>query len=174
MATVELMLMLYPAQGVALPVYDALLDLQKKKKLKVINAALLECDEHGETSFVESHDIQPGKGALIGAIAGGLVGLLGGPEGVLVGIIAGAITGAIVAGMYDNGFQDTFLHDLSRALTHDKSAVLVLAEDDWVEEVIAELNRMPGKLIRHALKTQLTEQVKSALSQAKPPPEDVR
>lgn len=174
MATLELMLKLYPAQGVALPVYDALLELQKKKMLQFINAALLECDEHGETSFVESHDIRPGKGALIGTVAGGLVGLLGGPAGVLVGLIAGAITGAIVAGMYDNGFQDKFLLDLSRALTTDKSAVLVLAEEKWAEEVIAELNRMPGKLFRHALKTQLIEEVKSALNEGDAPLQAVR
>ncbi len=165
METVELILKLYPAQGLALTVYDELMKVQKVKKLHFRNAALLECDEHGETSFVEAWDLDPTRGAVFGAAAGGLVGLLGGTVGVIIGVVAGAITGAIVAGMFDRGFQNEFLKQINLSLVKDTSAVLVLVEEKWAEEVVSEMNRMPGKLFRHALKSQLAAQIKQALDE---------
>ncbi len=163
METIELILMLYPAQGLALIVYETLIKLQKEKKIHLRSIALLECDEHGEPSYVEAWDVNPPKGAVIGALIGGLVGLLAGVSGVIIGLIAGAITGAIVAGMIDRGFQNAFLKQTCQALSADTSAVMVLVEEKWADLAVAELNRMPGKLFRHALRDQLVEQVKQAL-----------
>ena len=159
MDSVELILVVFELESQAKQVLDHLKTREKKGALQLFNAAVLSRDAQGITMVSEDRDLKAGRGALFGAIVGGLIGLLGGPAGVVVGAAAGATTGGLAAGKTDLGFSDTFLDDLSRALHPGRSALLLLVEHPWVEQVLQALEGQQRKIYRHALRSELIERL---------------
>ena len=160
MEAVELLVKVYPAQGSAKAALHALEKRAGEKTLRLFSLAALEKDAAGIAQIHESQDVQPGYGALWGAIVGGLIGLLEGPVGVVIGAAAGAATGGLAARKLDIGFSHEFLEQLKTALQPDSSLLLVLVEQSWAEKTVQELEKSPGKLLRHVVKAGLVEQLK--------------
>ncbi len=141
---------------------QVLLNLQKLQDQDVIllvNAALMTKDAAGKVSISETQDVSGGKGALFGALAGGLVGLLGGPLGVIIGAAAGAATGGVAANKIDMGFPDDLLAELKDTLKPDSSAILALIQHQWVDQLVAELEKAGATLFRQTLKDELAAQL---------------
>lgn len=159
MDSLELILAVFDLESQATQVLDSLKSLEKDGSLRLFNAAVLAHSTEGITTVREDHDLKAGHGALFGAIVGGLFGLLGGPAGVVVGAAAGAATGGLTAGKTDLGFSDTFLDELSQALKPGSSALLLMAEQEWAEQVVQALADYKGKLYRHALRADLVERL---------------
>jgi uncharacterized membrane protein len=159
---VELIVMAYPEKGQASQALDDLKALEKGRLVRLVDAAAVEKDQTGKARLIETQDVDAKKGALAGAILGGLLGLLEGPVGVVVGAAAGAATGGMAARKVDMGFSDEFLKQVKGALQPGSSLILALVEETWAERVVEELGKREGKLIRHAVKSeiiiQLTEQ----------------
>jgi uncharacterized membrane protein len=130
----------------------------------LVDAAALYKDHHGISSLQETRDVDAWRGALAGALAGALVGLIGGPPGAIIGAAAGAATGGIAADKLDQGFSDAFLKDLRAALQPGTSAVLVIIDEQWKDALLHALEEHPGKLLRHALRSDLVTQLKEAQS----------
>jgi uncharacterized membrane protein len=146
---------------------EALKDLRRLERqgiFRVLNAAVIERDEAGNTKLRETEDVGAARGALFGAVAGGLVGLLGGPAGAIVGAAAGATTGAVAARQIDMGFSDDYLKELQESLEPGSSAIIALVEHEWVERVIEALAKFEGKLFQKALKAEIAEQLKASES----------
>jgi uncharacterized membrane protein len=135
--------------------------LQKEEIIRLLNAAVMVKDADGQVSIKETEDVSAGKGALAGAIVGGLVGLLGGPVGVVIGAAAGAATGGVAAHKIDMGFPDDTLDELKDTLKPNSSAILALIQHQWVDRVVAELEKTGATLFRQALKDELAAQLTS-------------
>jgi uncharacterized membrane protein len=159
MEPVELIVVLYGEQGQATQALKDLLSLAKRREIRLVDAAVMEKDRAGKTWLKETQDLDAKKGATIGAILGGLLGLLEGPAGVIVGAAAGAAAGGVAARKVDMGFSDEFLNQVKGGLQPDSSLILALVEETWVERVVATLETQGGKLIRHAVKSEIVSQL---------------
>jgi uncharacterized membrane protein len=159
MGPLELMLIVFAQEDQASAVLKDLMQLEKQRRLKIFDAVVLIKDQNGITSLKETHDMSAGRGAVVGAVTGGLLGLLAGPAGLVLGAVTGAATGGVAAGKIDLGFSNRFLDDLKRGLKPGRSALLVLVEQDWSEDLALKLATYPGRLFRHTLKENAVRQL---------------
>jgi uncharacterized membrane protein len=161
MEEVELILAVYPAESWAAETLDLLKASEEDGILRLINAAAIAKDAEGRTAVKEDQDLHAGGGSLFGALVGGLIGLLGGPGGVVIGAAAGAATGGLVAGKIDQGFEDSFLNDLKKALQPGKSALLLLVEERRGNRVVSMLEDRSEKIFRHGIRKEVVERLSS-------------
>jgi uncharacterized membrane protein len=91
-------------------------------------------DADGTARIVQSSQPSRGKGAAVGAGAGALLTLLG-PVGWVAGAAVGAGVGAVVGPKMDMGFPDEFLKRLEKRLQPGNSALLVLVEHDFAQDL---------------------------------------
>jgi uncharacterized membrane protein len=134
-------------------------DLNKRKTVKLVNAAVLIKDQDGETTLKELRDLDTKQGRLFGAITGGLVGLVGGPVGAVVGALAGAGAGGLAAKWIDVGFSDKFLQGLPEHLQPGSSALLVLVEHQWAAKLTDALADLEGVMFQETITDRLMEQL---------------
>ncbi|HEX7976004.1 MAG TPA: DUF1269 domain-containing protein [Anaerolineales bacterium] len=166
--TYELVLLLFDDEHRAVEVLHTLKDVERQGRARLFNAAILEKDPAGKTHVHETQDVSAGKGALFGAIVGGLIGLLGGPGGAIVGAAAGAATGGVAADRLDMGFSDDFMHQLEESLKPGSSAFVALLEPEWAERTLAEMQPLGGRMLRHALKSDLAARLAEVRSETDP------
>ncbi len=159
MASLELILAVYPHPDLAPERLKALRQRVNDKSLQVRDAAAICRDEHGRTTVSDPSDVSAGQGSLFGAIVGGVIGLLGGPGGVVVGAMAGAATGGLVARGTDQGFDQQFLAEAKKALQPGTSALLVLADEPWNEILVRELSQADVRVLRNVLKADLIKRL---------------
>jgi uncharacterized membrane protein len=138
---------------------DFVEELHKRKTVKIHNAAVLVKEEDGTTSLQDTRDIAPRKGRWLGAVTGGLIGLVGGPVGVVVGALAGAGAGQVAAGKLDFGFSDKFLEEFQRHLQPGRSALIVLAEHKWGDDLKSALGTGEGVLLQQTITDELVEEL---------------
>jgi uncharacterized membrane protein len=101
-----------------------------------------------------------GKYALGGGGVGLLAGLLlGGPIG---GLIGGATVAAVVGALRDHGIDDKFIHDTTRILGPNTSALFLMGKAEDPDRVLEELK--PFKAI--VASTSLSEEKELRLKQA--------
>ena len=163
MESVELILKIFPAPEQASRILTEVQNFAQENDFRLINAAGLSRNLKGETWLDETGDIKTGWGAIVGAITGGLLGLLGGPLGAVVGAASGAAAGSVALSRLDFGFADEFLEKINQALAPGTSAILVLVDAKWADMVVMKLNQAPGKIFRHALRSQLVDQIKESM-----------
>jgi uncharacterized membrane protein len=132
---------------------------RKKGTLKVLNAAVLVRDAEGNIAVKDTRDIDPKKGRLLGAVTGGLIGLVGGPVGAVVGALAGAGAGGLAGKKIDFGFSEKFLDGLKQYLKPDTSALIVLVEHGYYEQLSAVIDEEEGVFFRQTLTDKLVEQL---------------
>jgi uncharacterized membrane protein len=147
----ELIVSVYNSQGTASDVLAQLKKMADDKYLEIRNAAVLVKDEDGHVHLKDDEDVGAGAGALFGAITGGLIGLLGGPAGAVVGAVAGAATGGVTASIIDMGYSNDQLKELQASMPANSSALIVLVQHKWIEDLVKELEKSRGKLFRHEL-----------------------
>ena len=90
------------------------------------------------------HIHEPGHGGVwgtIGAVTGGVLGIIGGPAGVLALGAAGAAVGGTAGHYWGRAIPKEDLEELGEALKPDSSAMLLLLEDTYSENVV---NSMAG------------------------------
>lgn len=148
----ELLVLAFAEESTAPKALQALQRLVEEGRVSLRNAAVLVKNKEGRVSAKEMGDIGLTQGALFGAIVGGLIGLVGGPVGAVVGAVAGATTGGVAAHAIDFGFPDDYLTNLQASLQAGSSALIVLAEKNWIDKIIEGLTRFNGHIIRHVLK----------------------
>ena len=166
MEKVELILKVFPYLEQAQGLLNLIRDQKADRNLRLVDLAVLERSQDGETRIIETREIKAGKGALLGTLAGGLLGLFAGPVGGLLGAAAGAAAGGILAYRLDFGFSDQFLKEINLVLQPDTSAILILVENPWVERLLDVMEPFPGKTFRHAVRSQLIEQLKKTFDES--------
>ena len=132
---------------------------RKKGTLKILNAAILVRDAEGNVGVKDTRDIDPKKGRRLGAVTGGLIGLLGGPVGMVVGALAGAGAGGLAGKKIDMGFSDQFLDGLKQYLKPNTSALIVLVEHGYYEQLSEVIAEEEGVFFRQALTDKLVEKL---------------
>jgi len=128
---------------------------RKKRTLKILNAAVMVADAEGTVSVKDTRDIDPKKGRLLGAVTGGLIGLAGGPVGAVVGALAGAGAGGVAGKKIDLGFSEKFLDGLKQYLKPNTSALVVLIEHGYYEQLSDVIAEEEGVFFRQTLTDRL-------------------
>jgi uncharacterized membrane protein len=132
--------------------------LDKRKILKILNAAVLVKDQDGQASFEDTRDVDAKSGRRFGAVSGGLVGLLaGGPIGAVVGVLAGAGTGNVAAKWIDMGFSNRFLESFQEKLQPGSAAVVILIEHQWVAELSKSMAGREGFIFQQTLTDEMVQ-----------------
>jgi uncharacterized membrane protein len=137
-------------------------DLHRRHTFKILNTALLAKDQDGNVSVVDSRDIDPKKGRLLGAITGGLIGLLAGPGGAIVGALAGLGAGGAAGKLVDLGFSDKFLKNLQEYLQPGSAALILLVEHRWAKSVAESMAGLSGFVFQQPLTDSLVEDLMGA------------
>jgi uncharacterized membrane protein/sporulation protein YlmC with PRC-barrel domain len=141
---------------------------QKKGALKVLNAAVLVKDAAGNVTIKDTRDIDPKKGRRLGAVTGGLIGLVGGPVGVVVGALAGAGAGGVAGAKIDFGFSEQFLEGLKKYLKPDTSALILLVEHGYYQQLSEVIAEEEGVFFQQTLTDKLVEQLLAAGEEGEP------
>ena len=147
----ELVISVYQNEDQAKAELKALRHAAGHNTFEIKDAAVITKDKHGHAHVHDSEDVKAGHGALFGAISGAVVGMLGGPAGAMVGAVAGAATGGVTAKALDFGFPNDQLKALKADMSPNSSALVVLVEHTWVEQLAREMAKSNGKLYRHGI-----------------------
>ena len=137
-------------------------DLHQRRTIRLLNAALLVKDLEGEVSVVDTRDIDPKKGRVLGAITGGLIGLLAGPGGAILGALAGLGAGGAAGKLIDEGFSDKFLENLQDYLQPGSAAAILLVEHQWAQSVADSMAGLKGVVFQQPLTDRLVEDLMDA------------
>ena len=136
-----------------------LMHLQQEGALRLGDAVILAKDENGRTQRVETVDVTPGKGALMGTWWGLLAGLFVGPLAIVGGAAAGALYGKLV----DKGLADDWVRQMSDWLEAGRSALLLLVTVENKAQLLRELSRYGGELISTDVPEPLRRELEEAL-----------
>jgi uncharacterized membrane protein len=121
-------------------------------------AAYLSKSMDGKISFNEPKDWGLGRGAALGAVVGGLSGVLLGPGVIFSGAI-GAAVGGLAAKLYDTGFNNSELKQLSEALKPGTSALILAAQGNSLVKLDRLLVEAGAEVVTDALQPELAEKV---------------
>ena len=105
-------------------------------------------------------------GGVSGAILGTLVGMLflNPIAGFAVGTLVGAGGGALSGSAIDYGIKEDFIRSVADALKPNTSALFILIRKVKPEEVLSELSRFRGRVIRSSLSNEQEARLQAALS----------
>jgi uncharacterized membrane protein len=135
---------------------------RKETGIKVKEAAMIKKDADGKLHIKETADSGGGKGAGIGLVVGGAIGLIGGPLGVGVGSAAGAFVGGLAAKFHDSGIKNDELRKIGADLPAGGSALVVVINPDWVDEVEKELSAAGAQVSTTGIAAEIAEQLRKA------------
>ena len=136
-----------------------LMHLQQEGAVRLGDAVVLAKDESGRARIIETIDVTPGKGALMGTWWGLLAGLFVGPLAIVGGAAAGAIYGKLV----DKGLADDWVKQMSDWLEAGRSALLLLVTVEDRAQLLTELSRYGGELVSTDMPEPLRQQLEEAL-----------
>ena len=120
---------------------------------------------------VDESDRVSQKGAGEGAVAGGLVGVLLGPPGIAVGLVLGAVLGSHRRGPAEVEAEPEALADqLRAAVPPSSSAIVLIAEANDVDEMLAGLEEGEQGIIRRTLTAGQAVELEASLRTAPPAP----
>lgn len=136
-----------------------LMHLQQEGAVRIGDAVVVAKDDSGRARILETIDVTPGKGALMGTWWGLLAGLFVGPLAIVGGAAAGALYGKLV----DKGLADDWVRQMSDWLEAGRSALLLLVTVEDRAKLLTELNRYGGELVSTDLPEPLRQDLEDAL-----------
>src|SRR5262245_7591587 len=148
----ELVVTMFDGEDAASAAYEVLQQLEQDGGIAILDAATLVKHGDGTSEIKDTQDVDTRHGAYFGVISGALIGLLGGPAGALIGSVAGAATGAASASLIDLGFPKADLQELDDQLAPNSSALVVLLEATWLDQLDAALANFGGRSTRRSLR----------------------
>ena len=128
-----------------------LLQRSQHGSVKIRNAAVLVKDADGKLSIRETADVSGKRGGWVGAIGGGLLGALAGPVGIVIGAATGAGVGRVSANKIDMGFSNEFLDRLQKHLEPNHSALLLLVEHQYLNDLNEAMANVKGIILQQTL-----------------------
>jgi uncharacterized membrane protein len=160
---IEMVVLTFPNPDQGSEALRALKKVAEEHKIELINAAVLLKHPDGKVAAKDFHDLGLRRGALFGAVIGGLLSVLVPPVGLLGAAAAGALAGGASASLIDMGFPKAYLEQLQNSLQPGSSAVVMLIEQERVDEVLLELARFNGTLLRQPLTPEMVDQLTTSV-----------
>lgn len=133
--------------------------LQQEGAVRLGDAVVLAKDDDGRARIIETIDVTPSKGAMMGTWVGLLAGLFVGPLAIVGGAAAGALYGKLV----DKGLADDWVKQMSDWLESGRSALLLLVTVENKNQLLTELGRYGGELVSTDMPEPLRQQLEEAL-----------
>ena len=155
---IQLIVVAYKDEKAADAALKALKQAQKKKLVKIENAAVLHKDANGKLHIKETADMGGKKGAAIGGVAGAAIGVIAGPA-LLVPAAVGALVGGLTAKFRDTGFADERLEKLGEGLKPGSSAIVAVVEHTWVDQVKKALAEEQADMFTESLSADISQQL---------------
>jgi len=131
----------YAGQDTASQVFKTMRSAQSSTGERIEAYAVVSKDLKGKVRVRD----QRKTGAGIGAAVGGVIGLLGGPVGVAVGASAGGAVGYLTGEAV--GISRDNVNSMKQSLTPDSSALVVVLNDRWVNDVERDLNQAHARAV---------------------------
>jgi uncharacterized membrane protein len=131
----------YDGQDTATQVFKTMKSAQSATGERIESYAVVSKDLKGK---VQVRD-QRGRDAGVGAILGGVIGLVGGPVGVAAGATAGGAAGYLTGNAV--GIPRDQVENMKQSLTPDSSALVVVLEDRWVQDVERDLTQAHARAV---------------------------
>ena len=131
--------------------------MDRAGSIDLIDAVVVVHGTDSKVRFEETADPSGKKLGKRGAIAGGLVGLIF-PPSIIAGAIVGGMGGGIWGKIRDKGFKDEDLKAIGDSLEPGTSAIVAIAEDKVVEQLLTGLEGY-RKISRHALSAEAAAQI---------------
>ena len=114
---------------------------------------------------IDESDRVSQEGAGEGAVAGGLAGVLLGPAGVAVGLVLGGVIGSHSGASAEIESEPAALADqLRAAVPRSSSAIVLIAEPQDVDEMLAALDRDERDILRRRLTAEQEAELERSLS----------
>jgi uncharacterized membrane protein len=144
---------------------EVLLDLQKMQqvhKLDLDDAVVVVRKGDGPIKIKHSNVLVMSDAAI-----GSLFGMvLGGPFGLLVGAVVGAAVGESVKVLTHIGLSDEFINEVSQVLEPSTSAIFIRVHRHLSDNVVEELKKYKGTLLRTSLSVQDEQKLAQQLSES--------
>ena len=131
----------YNGQDTASQVFKTMQSAQKDTGERIESYAVVSKDLKGKVTVRD----QRGRDAGVGAVLGGVIGLVGGPIGVVAGASAGGAAGYLTGDAV--GIPRDKVESMKQSLTPDSSALVVVLEDKWVQDVEHDLNQAHARAV---------------------------
>jgi len=139
---------------------NVLAELKQAKRdglIDIEDAAVITKDADGKSKIRETQDLGTGRGATIGAITGAVLSLIAGPLGWMA--LGGGVIGAIAAMMIEGGFPQDRLTHLAEGLAPGSSALVVIVEHNWVDQLVDEIEKHDANILKVDLPAEISQEL---------------
>jgi uncharacterized membrane protein len=146
--------------------------LAARQGFELKDAVVIKKNAKGQSTVLETVDLQTGRTAMSGAMWAGIFGLLvGGPVGWLAGIAVGASLGAAAAKYVDIGIRDEWVEWFRVTGNPGTVIVALLVTNLDRAALITEVGRFSGaRLVYANLENYTLDRLKEALNQPQDQP----
>jgi uncharacterized membrane protein len=156
---VKLIVANYEEENAAGEALKKLKDIEILGDLRFLDAAVIHRDDNNKIHIKETSDPGGGKGAAAGGTIGALIGVLAGPPGIVIGGAVGALVGGVTAKSIDSGIPNDRLDQLGEALSPGTSAVAVISETPFVDQVKRQLEKTGGSVSATHMRADIPDQL---------------
>src|SRR5215831_1352233 len=131
----------YEGQDTAGQVFQTMKSAQRETGERIESYAIVSKDLKGKVRVRD----QRKRDAGVGAVLGGVIGLIGGPAGVAAGAAAGGSFGYLTGDAV--GIPKDKVESMKNALTPNSSALVVVLDDKWVQNVERDMNQANARAV---------------------------
>jgi len=142
----------------------ALLKLQREYLIDLEDAVVAIKDDSGKVKLNQAVNLTA-AGALSGGFWGTLIGMIF--LSPLLGAAVGASAGAVSGALSDIGIEDSFMKELSAALTPNSSILFILVRKATPDKVVAEIKPFGGRVLQTSLTHEDESKLQAALDEVK-------
>ena len=119
----------YEGENTANEVFKTMKANQKATGERILSYTIVSKDQKGKVHVRD----QRKKDAKVGTVLGAVIGVLGGPAGAVAGATAGGSLGYLTGDKV--GVSRSMVDDMKASLTPGSSALAVVLDDRWVQDV---------------------------------------
>jgi uncharacterized membrane protein len=139
--------------------------LGKRGSVELTDAAIVGVSRKGKPQIIQTRELNPSQGAMLGAWWGGLFGVFAfGIIGWLVGGALGAGLGWWRAHARDVGVPDDWMRGLVDSIYGNEVAVVFEMHNVYPTHLLAELRRFDGRLLTSSIEDTDQVDIEDALS----------